>query len=303
MDFPINSLLSEEKCYEWLIEFLHGGTLQSPYSKTTDYVINDSRRTPVIQYYDKLTGRTFNIFTHTVFQGTHFSCTEVVLIIRGLVQGVSTAQLARELETDYQNLLELRHKIMENGYHNKPQIPLPDKVTETDEMFQNAGEKGDKHSDPEDPPRKRGNKKRGHGTFDNDRPPIVGTVGRESGEVRLDVNNNTGKKELNARIESSTQTETTCNTDEWLGYNDIPKMNRTHKTVCHGKKEYARDDDGDGIREVHTNTIEGLWTGLRNYLRIFRGVHKKYLHLYCAMYELIYNFKKICATVVQRVCL
>ena len=43
------------------------------------------------------------------------------------------------------------------------------------------------HADPADPPRRRGNKARGHGTWDNDRPPIGGVVGRESGHVRLTV--------------------------------------------------------------------------------------------------------------------
>jgi hypothetical protein len=49
--------------------------------------------------------------------------------------------------------------------------------------------------------------------------------------------------------------------------------------VCHAAGEWARDDDGDGIREVHVNTLEWLWTGLRNFLRPFRGVNKKYLYL------------------------
>jgi len=72
--------------------------------------------------------------------------------------------------------------------------PLPDRFTETDEMFQNAGEKGDKHSDPLDPPRVRGNKRPRKGTYDNDRPPIVGTIERESGQVRLRVvTNRTGE--------------------------------------------------------------------------------------------------------------
>jgi hypothetical protein len=31
--------------------------------------------------------------------------------------------------------------------------------------------------------------------------------------------------------------------------------------------EYARDDDGDGMREVHGNTAEGMWTDVRNVLR------------------------------------
>ncbi len=44
-------------------------------------------------------------------------------------------------------------------------------------------------------------------------------------------------------------------------------MNRAHRTVCHSptNREWARDDDGDGIREVHTNTMEGIWTGLRSF--------------------------------------
>ena len=53
----------------------------------------------------------------------------------------------------------------------------------------------------------------------------------------------------------------------------------------HVAGEWARDDDGDGIREVHVNTSEGLWTGLRNFLRPFRGVNKMYLYQYVAIFE------------------
>lgn len=53
--------------------------------------------------------------------------------------------------------------------------------------FRMRGKKGKEHRDPFDPPRRRANKRRGKGTYDNDRPPIVGTVGRESGQVRLRV--------------------------------------------------------------------------------------------------------------------
>jgi transposase-like protein len=65
--------------------------------------------------------------------------------------------------------------------------------------------------------------------------------------------------------------------------------------VCHkpGSREWARDDDGDGIREVHCNTMEGIWVGLRNFLRRFRGVHKKYLDQYVAIFEWAHNLKAI----------
>jgi len=68
---------------------------------------------------------------------------------------------------------------------------------------------------------------------------------------------------------------------------------RVHATVCHGAKEWARDDDGDGLCEVHVNTSEGMWTTVRNFLRPFRGVHKKYLGGYVAICECSINLKRI----------
>ena len=137
--------------------------------------------------------------------------------------------------------------------------------------FRMRGQKGDKHRDPCDPPHRRANKRRGHGTYENDRPPIVGTVGRESGQCRLRVREHTDGETLQQHVHGYTTKTTTCYTDEWQGYN---RIKRDHHTVCHGQKEWARDDDGDGIREVPTNTMEGLWTTARNFLRPFRGVHK-----------------------------
>jgi hypothetical protein len=67
----------------------------------------------------------------------------------------------------------------------------------------------------------------------------------------------------------------------------------TRRTGCHSANEWARDDDGDGIREVHVNSNEGGWTGLRNFLRSFRGVHKKYLAGYVAILEFAVNHKQV----------
>jgi transposase-like protein len=152
------------------------------------------------------------------------------------------------------------------------------------------GKKGEKHSDPLDPPRRRANKQKGHGTYANDRPPIVGTVGRESGHVRLRLVKHTDGKTLERHMARFTQPDVLANTDEWQGYNHIA---RSHVTVNHGTHEWARDDDGDGIREVHINTTEGMWTGVRNFLRPFRGVHKARLSGYVAMCEHRINLKCI----------
>lgn len=152
------------------------------------------------------------------------------------------------------------------------------------------GKKGEWHADPDDPPRRRANKQRGHGTYANDRPPIVGTVGRASGHVRLRVVKRTNAQTLNKHMTQFTQPDCTANTDEWQGYNHI---DRQHVTVNHGSGEYARDDDGDGVREVHINSAEGMWTSARNFLRPFRGVHKFYLADYIAMCEHGINLKRI----------
>jgi transposase len=150
--------------------------------------------------------------------------------------------------------------------------------------------KGEEHFDPADPPRCRANKQRGHGTYENDRPPVVGTVGRESGQVRLRVVHHTNQKTLEAHVERFTLANASCYTDEWLGYNHII---RQHSTVNHGEYEWARDDDGDGVREVHINTTEGLWTDVRIFLGPFKGINKRFLSGYIAIAEFRRNLKCI----------
>jgi transposase len=162
-------------------------------------------------------------------------------------------------------------------------------------MYQNAGEKGRKHTDPDDPPRRRANKVKGHGTWDNDRPPVAGVVGRESGAIGLQVCHHSDRQTLQPFVEKHTRDDAAVYTDEWQAYNHLTETGRTHASVCHtpGRREWARDDDGDGVREVHCNTMEGIWTGLRNFLRPFRGVNKVHLNQYTAAFQVGHNSKRI----------
>ncbi len=130
----------------------------------------------------------------------------------------------------------------------------------------------------------------------------MGTVGRESGQVRLAVCRGTTRQELEALVLQHTQPLACCNTDEWPSYRGLPDCQRVHRTVNHGQKQWAKDQDGDGLNEVHTNTIEGLWTGLRNLLRTFRGVCKWYLYQYCAVHEWRCNTKAITPEFCQALC-
>ena len=295
MRFPITDLLDNQQCYKYLKEILHPDGLSCPYGHPLppDQSPHDRSRTPVVDYRCRTCGTVFNVFTGTVWSGTHYDCKIIVQVLRGFAQGTSTKQLAEELNLDYGTLLKRRHCIQISAFLNRPLEPLTDKETEADELFQNAGEKGTPHTCPDDPPRRRANKRRGKGTMENDRPPILGVVGRESGKVCLTVCDNTRQETIQPQVESDTQPITTLYTDESTAYSNVQETGRGHGTVNHSKGEWARDDDGDGIREVHCNTMEGIWTGLRNFLRTFRGVHKKYLKFYVAMFEWIYNLKQV----------
>ena len=162
------------------------------------------------------------------------------------------------------------------------------------------GKKSTPHPAPNDPPRRRANKKRGRGTYENDRAPIIHLVSRERGEHRYWVCAHADKKTCHALIDENIAVgSTVLYSDE---ANSYPGCHRKHGTVCHSAGEWARDDAGDGIREVDCNTCEGAGAGLRTYLRVFRGVHKANLHLYVATYEALVNTLHVTATFIRRMC-
>lgn len=75
-----------------------------------------------------------------------------------------------------------------------------------------------------------------------------------------------------------------------------------HATVRHGGHEGARDDDGDGRREVPCHSCEGAGTALRTSLRAFRGVHKQYLYLYVATSEAMVHTTRVTPQLIRRMC-
>jgi transposase-like protein len=130
-------------------------------------------------------------------------------------------------------------------------------------------------------------------------------VGRESGRVYLEVVAHADRANLERVVEDNTIPGCTVYTDEWQAYGHLPELDRAHVTVCHapGRREWARDDDGDGVREAHNNTMEGTWTGLRNFLRPFRGVSKHYLGQYAAVFQWANNLKAVGAEFIQAILL
>jgi hypothetical protein len=66
---------------------------------------------------------------------------QMVILMRGVLKGEPSKTLAAELDLNYRTVLTLRHQLQANAERLQPETPLTDDETETDEMFQNAGEK------------------------------------------------------------------------------------------------------------------------------------------------------------------
>lgn len=167
-------------------------------------------------------------------------------------------------------------------------------MVECDELYLVAGHKGqpDKVKQAQRPARRRRLKgTRGRGTLANEKPPIFGMIQR-SGEVVIKLLDNVKQDTIKPLILNTIAQGTQIYTDEYVIYSRLPDWGFSHNTVNHSSGEYARDEDGDGFCEVHSNTIEGVWSLLRPWLRPHRGISQDKLPLYLSFFEFVHNTRK-----------
>ena len=122
----------------------------------------------------------------------------------------------------------------------------------------------------------------------SEKPPVFGMIQR-GGEVVINLLKNVQKATIKPFIEKTVAIGSLIYTDEYNIYHSLEDWGYEHKSVCHSKHEYARDEDGDGFYEVHVNTMEGFWSLLRPWLRPHRGVSQEKLPLYLGFFEFVHN--------------
>ena len=140
IDFPITELLDDQACTRWLEEQLHPEGLKCPHCHS------ERRRTarrqgPFTGYRCQACDRYYTLLSGTIFAKTRQSPPHLVLLLRGVAKGESTARLARELELSRKQAQTLRLRVQQNLYARQPQGVLPGGAFEADELYQNAGEK------------------------------------------------------------------------------------------------------------------------------------------------------------------
>ena len=114
---------------------------------------------------------------------------------------------------------------------------------------------------------------------------------QRTGEVMIRMLANVKQATIGPLIKRTIAAGTVVYTDEYDIYSRLDEWGYGHRTVCHAKGEYARDDDGDGFCETHVNTLEGFWSLLRSWLRPHRGISQEKLPLYLGFFEFIHNVR------------
>ena len=144
MEFPITELLDYASSEEWITLHFHPAGFKCPKcgaSRNQARVFRQTYHSKLTVYRCKHCGTAYNLYSGTIFQQTHLTPMQVVMLIRGICKGESSRELSAELKLNYVTVLNLRHAVQANAEKAQPDKPLFDQHTETDEMFQNAGEK------------------------------------------------------------------------------------------------------------------------------------------------------------------
>jgi transposase-like protein len=199
------------------------------------------------------------------------------------VGGCSTREIGTELDVTLKTAQRLVRLLQLSLITVRYRFMLRGKV-EFDEVYIIGGLKGQAGKIKlERAPRKRGKRQPGRGTWESDKVPILGLLDRQ-GHIYLVPCANVQTETIQFLIEYLTNQGTTVYTDSYNIYNFLQRVGYQHQRVNHSQGEYARG-------EVHVNTVEGLWSLLRDHLRIHRGVSKLYLPLYVMRFEFLVNHR------------
>jgi transposase-like protein len=243
---------------------------------------------------------TFNDWTGSIFEKSKVSPSKWLLVMGLWELKLNATEIAKAVginERTAQRCVNLLDGGIYETYHLDPDRQLEGQV-EADETYQSSGSKGLARQVQRSgrDPRRRGIKLRGRANAEKGRPPILGLVQRRDkddkqappAQVYLEVTGNVKTHTIKPIITARVKVGSEFFTDEYNIYNFATQAGYQHRTVNHGAGEYARHDP-DGAC-VHCNTMEGIWSGLKNFLDHFRGISQRFLHLRVARYEFLHNY-------------
>jgi transposase len=159
-------------------------------------------------------------------------------------------------------------------------------TVEGDELYHTVGRKGQAKEGGKKPlgrrPRRRRKKREpGRGHYDKDRPAIIAWVSRQ-GPVMIQAVREFTVTMVQKAADLAVHVGSRLYTDSASSYRALKGY--VHDFVNHTRKEYARG-------EVHENRAECLFSLLKPYLRVFRGLAKTNLPGYLGFFQFLRNFR------------
>jgi transposase-like protein len=230
--------------------------------------------------------RTFNDLTNTLLAQSKQSLGHWILATFLLCLSCSSRRIARELNvhsrTSYRWCWWLRNAAL--SYEMQRQL---EGTVEADARYHTAGQKGQaKHGGKKhlgrQPRRRRKKREPGRGHYDKDRPAMIAWVSRRGAVVVQAVRDFTVKTVQQA-ADLAVHAGSRLYTDSASSYRAV--QGYVHEFVNHTQQEYARG-------EVHENRAECLFSLLKPYLRVFRGIGKCNLPGYLGFFQFLRNVRQ-----------
>ncbi len=143
MIFLITDLLDEQESIEWVEKYFHPHGLRCPSCDALPEHARHfrTRKRGFVDYRCRDCQQVYNLYTGTLFAGSKLEARQVVLLLRSICKGEPATVLAEELALSRRCIHRWRKRIQAKAYAILSQTAVLDHDTETDEIFQNAGEK------------------------------------------------------------------------------------------------------------------------------------------------------------------
>ena len=186
-------------------------------------------------------------------------------------KGISSHQLSRVLEIQYNSAWFLTHRIRE-AMRSGDLAPFGGEggIVEVDETF--IGRiKG--------APKKR--------AFHH-KMKVLALIDRDSGKARTMVVDNVTAATLMPIVRANVAKEATIMTDEHNAYRAIASEFAGHGTTTHSAGQYVDLTD----RTIHSNTVEGYFSIFKRGMKgVYQHCGEQHLHRYLAEFEFRYNHR------------
>ena len=163
-------LPKREDCLEYLRDVKWKETVRCPYCCSSDIWSDGVTPKGAGKYQCQRCHRYFNDLTGTLFEHHHFPVEEMFYILKEM-EAKSTNQISKELNRDYDSVLHFVHEVQQIASQRAQGFTL-EGIVELDETYVHSGKKGVKQQKP----RVRGLRKRGRGTWKDDKPPVMTMV-------------------------------------------------------------------------------------------------------------------------------